>query len=158
MQSLKIRGAAVLVFQFGKGEILSSDIFIIGAAILGILFTLAAAFGAYAVYRVNKQATALAEFKTNADVAEQNSRIWQNRSKATQAELDSTTQDLGKAKVQITDLRLQVEHLQGVVTAREEIVQLTAGIRNLSEVVKRDHELQKRQLDSITTAIGALKR
>jgi uncharacterized protein HemX len=108
---------------------------VIAAALLGVLFTLASAFGAYAVYRVNKQATALTEYKSNADAAEQNARIWQGRAQATQAELDATVRNLESAGQQITKLQTEVANLQGVVTAREEVRQLVAAVGVLTAAV-----------------------
>lgn len=123
---------------------------VVAAAVLGVLFTMAAAFGGYAVYRVNKQATALTEYKSNADAAEQNARIWQGRAQATQAELDAAVRELGTAKEKITNLQAEVANLQGIVTAREEVRQLVAAVSNLTAVVTKNH-------DALMVAFGGQK-
>jgi hypothetical protein len=134
---------------------LSPDIITVGAVILGLLFSLAATAGAYAVYRVNKQAGVIAEYKGMAERAQQNAEIWENRSKGTQAELDAAIRDLDEARQQLIDLRLQVGHLQGMVTARAEVAQLIGIVTDLSNVVKSDHAAQRSDHAQILAKLGA---
>lgn len=134
---------------------MSPELVIVGAAILGVLFTLAATAGVYAAYRVNKQATVVAEYKGMADRAQQNAQIWQDRSEATQAELDSAVRDLTEARGKISDLQSQVAHLEGVVTARAEITQLVQVVTSLAETVRRDHAAQQADLGVIREHLGA---
>lgn len=124
------------------------------ATVVGLLFALAAALGAYAVFKVNKQSTALATYKSNADEAEQNARIWKDRSEATQAELDSTVRELTDAQQQITELRMHVTRLEGIVTARAEVIQLVTVVSDLAKQVREDHKDQRGDHQVILAAIG----
>jgi flagellar motility protein MotE (MotC chaperone) len=135
---------------------LSGELVIILAAVLGVMFSLAATAGVYAVYRVNKQATTVAEYKGMADRAQQNAQIWQDRSEATQAELDAAVRDLTRANDKIANLQSQVSHLEGVITARAEISELTRVVGKLAETVSGNHTAQMADHAKILERLGAV--
>ena len=126
------------------------------AVVLALLLTMAASLGVYAVYRVNKQSTTIAEYQGMAQRAKENADIWEGRSKATQAELDSAVKDLGEAQQQINVLKAQVSHLEGIVTARAEITQLVDVVTRLAETIRQDHEAQHAAHDRILEHLGAV--
>jgi type II secretory pathway pseudopilin PulG len=133
----------------------STELITAVAVVLGILLSLAATAGVYAVYRVNKQTATVAEYKGMADRAQQNAKIWQDRSEATQAELDAAVKDLTEAKQEINGLHAQVAHLEGVVTARAEITQLVQVVTQLANMVRTDHAAQGADHKRILERLGA---
>lgn len=122
-----------------------------GAVVLGLLITVGAALGVWAAFRTNRTATEVAQYKALAEGASATAQMWENRSQAIQAELDSQVrkQDedekkaekaLATAQRRISDLEREVSTLRGVVSAHAEIVELTKIVTALGESVRKDHE------------------
>lgn len=161
---------AALVAAFAAPN--AGTVLTIGTTVLVALLAAGSAAGGFAAFKTGRTNAIAASAVARAAEAEATANTWRGRAEAIEAEFAAFREQAERDRArgaeaqavsdhEIAKLQQQVAALEGVVTARHEITQLTAVVTGLGETVgamlvelRADHERQHRDHRQILAGIG----
>lgn len=144
----------------------------VGTTVLVALLAAGSAAGGFAAFKTGRTNAIAASAVARAGEAEATANTWKSRAEAIEAEFAAFREQAGRdrdrhneaqavSEHEIAKLQQQVAALEGVVTARAEITELTGVVAALGQTVgqmlatlTRDHEQQHKDHRAILAGMG----
>lgn len=149
-----------------------STVLTVGATILVALLAVGSTLGGFAAFKTGRTNAVAASAVARAAEATETATMWKGRVDAVEAEFaafreqaardaERAAEALHVAEHSITKLQEKVSTLEGIVTARKELSELTGAVVSLGQTVgtmmeglRADHQRQHEDHGSILAAIG----